>query len=214
MTKTAIAISRQEERIERRRTQIIDAARACVRDDGFHAASISRIADTAGMSAGHIYKYFENKEAIMTALIEHDMDEFMLLISEVDQSENRSLKSLMDSFVTKIPSILESDRTALWLEIQAEAARNPKVKEMAQRAADRFRETIRKVIEPVFEENTEEEIDTRVEMLLICMHGLGVQASTYSGEGVRALATATEFVFKTVLSTSLKTVIPSKVKAA
>ena len=85
---------------------------------------------------------------------------------------------------------------------------------MAQRAADRFRETIRKVIEPAFKEDTEEEIDMRVEMLLICMHGLGVQASTYSGEGVRALATATEFVLQTVLSTALHSVAPPKFKAA
>lgn len=214
MTKTAIAISRREDRVKRRRTQIIDAARACVRDDGFHAASISRIAATAAMSAGHIYKYFENKEAIMTALIEHDMDEFMLLISQVVRPENRNIESVIDSFVTKLPSILESDRTALWLEIQAEAGRNPRVKEMAQRAANRFRETIRKVIEPVLEGNTEEEIDTRVEMLLICMHGLGLQASVHTGRGVHALATATEFVFQTVLSTALQSVVPRKVKAA
>lgn len=209
-----LSISRREERIKRRRTQIIDAARSCVRDYGFHAASISRIADIAEMSAGHIYKYFENKEAIMTALIEHDMDEFMLLISQIVQPENRSIDSLVESFVAKLPSILESDRTVLWLEIQAEAGRNPKVKEMAVRAATRFLETIRMVIEPVFEGATKKELDTRAEMLLICMHGLGLQASVHSGGGVSALAAATEFVFRTVLATALQPVVPRKCEAA
>ncbi|WP_340312933.1 TetR/AcrR family transcriptional regulator [Rhizorhabdus argentea] len=206
--------ARREERIKRRRTQIIDAARACVRDHGFHAASISRIAATAAMSAGHIYKYFENKEAIMTALIEHDMDEFMLLISQVVQSENRSIESIIESFVTKLPSILEGDRTILWLEIQAEAGRNPRVKEMAVRAARRFLETIRKVIDPVLEGYTEEELENRAEMLLICMHGLGLQASVHSGSGVSALPTSVGFVFQTVLSTAFQPVAPRKVKAA
>lgn len=214
MAKTPATIARQEERIKRRRTQIIDAARVCVRDEGFHAATISRISATAALSAGHIYQYFKNKEAIMTALIEHDMDEFMLLISQVDQSENRSVDSLIDSFVTKLPSILESDRTALWLEVQAEAGRNPKVKEMAERAADRFRETIRKVIEPVLEWTTEEELDFRVEMLLISVHGLGLQSSVYAGGGVRAVSTAVEFVFRTVLSTAPQSAVARKVKAA
>lgn len=200
MNKTAATILRREERIKRRRTQIIDAARACVRDDGFHAASISRISATAALSAGHIYKYFKNKEAIMTALIEHDMDEFMLLISQVGQSKNRSTDALISSFVTELPSILDSDRTALWLEVQAEAARNPKVKEMAERAANRFRETIRKVIEPVLEWATEEELDIRVEILLISMHGLGLHSSVHLGSGARAIATAVEFVFRAVLS--------------
>ncbi|MEJ7935418.1 TetR/AcrR family transcriptional regulator [Sphingobium sp. AN558] len=213
MTKTAIAILRREERIQRRRNQIIDAARICVRDDGFHAASISRIAATAAMSAGHIYKYFENKEAIITALIEHHMDEFTLLITQVDQSENRSIDSLVESFVAKLPSILEGDRTALWLEIQAEAGRNPKVKEMATRSARRFLETIRKIIKSVLDGDTEQELDERAEMLLICMHGLGIQASVLSG-GAEHLATAIRFVFQTVLSASLHPVVSNNVKAA
>lgn len=214
MAKTPATIARQEERIKRRRTQIIDAARLCVRDEGFHAATISRISATAALSAGHIYQYFKNKEAIMTALIEHDMDEFMLLISQVDQSENRSVDSVIDSFVTKLPSILESDRTALWLEIQAEAGRNPKVKEMAERATERFRETIRKVIEPVLEWTTEEELDFRIEMLLISMHGIGLHACVYAGGGVRAIAPAVEFAFRTLLSTAPQSVAARKVKAA
>lgn len=166
------------------------------------------------MSAGHIYKYFENKEAIMTALIEHHMDEFSVLIAEIDQSEKRTVQSLVQSFVAKLPSILKDDRTALWLEIQAEAGRNPRVREMSILSANRFRETIRKVIEPVLEGNTEEEIDTRVEMLLICMHGLGLQASAQSGSGFLALATAVELTFQTMLTTGLQSVAPRKVKAA
>lgn len=214
MTKTAKAVSRREERVKRRRAQIIDAARICVRDDGFHAASISRISATAAMSAGHIYKYFENKEAIMTALIEHDMDEFMLLIAQVHPSSDQNIESLIESFATKLPAILQGDRTALWLEIQAEAGRNPRVKEMARRAANRFRETIRAVITPLLATNTVADIDTRVEMMLICMHGLGLQASVHSDRGVHALATSIDNVFRTVLSADLKSFEPGKVKAA
>ena len=214
MTKTAAAILRREERTKWRQTQIRNAARACVLDEGFHAATISDIAAAAAMSKGHIYKYYENKEAIMIALIEHDMHEFMLLISQVDQSEDRSIDSLVESFVNKLPAILKSDRTALWLEVQAEAARNPRVKEMAVKAANYFRETIRKVIEPVLEGPIKQELDIRVEMLLISMHGLGLQATVHSDAGSGALATAVEFVFRTVLSTAPQPVVARKVKAA
>lgn len=165
------------------------------------------------MSAGHIYKYFENKEAIITALIEHHMDEFTLLITQVDQSQNRSIESLVESFAAKLPAILKSDRTALWLEIQAEAGRNPKVKEMAERSARRFLETIRKIIKSVLDEDSEQELDERAEMLLICMHGLGIQASVLSG-GTAHLATAIRFVFQTVLSQNLQPVVAKTVRAA
>lgn len=214
MTKTAAAILRREERTKRRETQILDAARVCVLAEGFHAATISRIAAAAAMSKGHIYKYYENKEAIMLALIEHHMHEFMLLISQVDQSEDRSVDSVVQSFVSKLPAILASDRTSLWLEVQAEAARNPRVREMAAKAANYFRETIRKVIEPVLEGSIKEELDFRAEMLLISMHGLGLQATVHSDAGVGTLATAVEFAFRTVLSTVSQSAVARTVKAA
>lgn len=214
MTKTPAAISRQEERTKRRRAQVLDAARACMLDEGFHAASIGRIAATAAMSAGHIYKYFENKDAIMIALIEHDMDEFMLMITQVDESENRSVDSIIDSFVKKLPSILASDPTALWLEVQAEAGRNPRVQELAVRAAHRFRDTIRTVIEPALNGIAKEELDTRVELLLVTMHGLGLHASVHSEGGLQPLANAVELVFRTALSPASQSVGRRKVKAA
>lgn len=48
---------------ETRRQQIVDAASACARRSGFHGASMAEIAQTAGLSVGQIYRYFENKEA-------------------------------------------------------------------------------------------------------------------------------------------------------
>lgn len=212
MTKTAAAISRREERTMRRQAQIIDAARTCVLDEGFHAATISRIAAAAAMSKGHIYKYYENKDAIMIALIERHMHEFNSLISQVDQSKDRNVDSLVDSFVKKLPAILESDRTSLWLEVQAEAARNPRVKEMAVKSANYFRDTIRKVIEPVLVGATKEDIDFRVEMLLVSMHGLGLHATVHTGVG--ALAIAVEFAFRAVLSTTSQSVVARNDKAA
>lgn len=214
MTKSAAAISRREERIKQRQTQILDAARACVKDEGFHAATISRIGAVAGMSKGHIYKYYENKEEIMIALIEHDMTEFMLLISQLGQAEERGLESLISSFVRELPVILESDRTALWLEVQAEAARNPRVKEMAVKAANYFRETIRKIIEPVLVGPMKNELDIRVEMLLLSMHGLGLKATVHSDGSIDGFANSVEFVFRTFLSAPPQSVVAPRVKAA
>lgn len=214
MTKSAAAISRRDERVKQRQTQIRNAARACVRDEGFHAATISRIGAVAGMSKGHIYKYYENKEEIMIALIEHDMNEFMLLISQLGQSEDHSVESLIESFVSELPVILKSDRTALWLEVQAEAARNPRVKEMAVMAANYFRETIRKIIEPVLEGPIKDELDIRVEMLLLSMHGLGLKATVHSDGSIEGFATAVEFVFRTFLSAPPQSAVMRSVKAA
>ncbi|HNX20648.1 MAG TPA: helix-turn-helix domain-containing protein, partial [Acidobacteriota bacterium] len=62
-----------ESKSEARRRQILDAAADCFRRYGFHAATIANISETAGMSAGHIYHFFPNKEAIVRAIIEQNV---------------------------------------------------------------------------------------------------------------------------------------------
>lgn len=51
-------------RAEKQRQRILAAARRCFVERGFHAASMATIADTAEMSQGLIYRYFESKNAI------------------------------------------------------------------------------------------------------------------------------------------------------
>ena len=57
-----------------RREEILDAAIRCFREKGFHAASMSSIAKAFGMSAGHIYNYFDSKEDIIEAIVNRWLD--------------------------------------------------------------------------------------------------------------------------------------------
>ncbi|HNF78311.1 MAG TPA: helix-turn-helix domain-containing protein, partial [Thauera aminoaromatica] len=66
-----------------RRQQILAAAAQCFREHGFHGASIARISKIAGMSAGHIYHYFENKEAIIAAIVAQDLETLLTLTAEL-----------------------------------------------------------------------------------------------------------------------------------
>ena len=54
----------------RQRERILEAAEKCFIESGFHAASMAHIADTAGISAGLIYRYFDSKALIVKAIIE------------------------------------------------------------------------------------------------------------------------------------------------
>ncbi len=56
--------------VEDRREQIIDAAMRVFAQKGFVRATNKDIAHEAGITAGLIYHYFENKEALLTAVIE------------------------------------------------------------------------------------------------------------------------------------------------
>lgn len=57
--------------------EILDAAIRCFREKGFHAASMSSIAKAFGMSAGHIYNYFDSKEDIIEAIVNRWLDNYI-----------------------------------------------------------------------------------------------------------------------------------------
>jgi AcrR family transcriptional regulator len=51
-----------------KKTKILNAMLKLVTDNGFHGTPVSMIAEEAGVGAGTIYRYFENKEAIINEL--------------------------------------------------------------------------------------------------------------------------------------------------
>jgi AcrR family transcriptional regulator len=60
----------QEERSERSRTAILDAALDLFSHRGYGATSMRDIAGTAGVSTGSVYHHFKDKESIFQALLE------------------------------------------------------------------------------------------------------------------------------------------------
>ena len=61
----------REQFLEARRAEILEAARQVFVAKGCDAASMQQIAKAAGVSAGNIYRYFPNKEALIIAVCEH-----------------------------------------------------------------------------------------------------------------------------------------------
>jgi AcrR family transcriptional regulator len=57
-----------EEHLERRRQQILDAARRCFIRKGVHATSMQDIFAESDMSAGAVYRYFKSKNAIIESI--------------------------------------------------------------------------------------------------------------------------------------------------
>ena len=125
----------EHSRAEVRRTQILDAAADCFRKHGFHGASISQISKSAGMSPGHIYHYFENKEAIISAIVARDIEHFLTLTAEIRSACNVR-EAMFARMAEGIDQCLDAQTAGLKLEIVAEASRNPHVAEIV-RAADK-----------------------------------------------------------------------------
>ena len=58
-----------------KRDDILKAAEQLLAERGLYGLSMKILADTAGIAAGTIYRYFENKEALMVELHQHIIKE-------------------------------------------------------------------------------------------------------------------------------------------
>jgi AcrR family transcriptional regulator len=161
-----------------RRQQILIAAAQCFRDHGFHAASITKISIAAGMSPGHIYHYFENKEAIIADIVAQDLERSLTLTTEL-----RSASDVKDAMVERaiegVEHNLDPSSAGLQLEIVAEAARNPHIAEIV-RAADRacrdsLADTIRTQRQAAGHQDSEATIAGMVEALAAMFEGLRIR---------------------------------------
>ena len=119
---------------EARRQQILDAACDCVRQAGFHGASMAEIAKTAGLSVGQIYRYFENKEAIIAAIVAQDLAEMREKFAEMESRPGDLIDAMTEHLPDAIDKCFDLRRASLTLEVLAEASRNPKVAAILQAA--------------------------------------------------------------------------------
>src|SRR5690242_20685299 len=69
-----------------RRTQILEAAVVCFAKRGFHQASMHDISAEAGISVGLIYRYFQNKEAVIAAMADRHKTEISDLLERAGQA--------------------------------------------------------------------------------------------------------------------------------
>lgn len=79
----------QEERSERSRSQILEAALALFSQQGYRATSIREIAERANVSTGNVYHHFRDKDAIFQALLE----QYWSAIEDPELPFNRALAS-------------------------------------------------------------------------------------------------------------------------
>src|SRR6187401_3618915 len=71
-----------------RRAQILDAAILCFARKGFHLTSMHDISAEAGISVGLIYRYFQNKEAVIAAMADRHKKEIQEVLQQARQAPN------------------------------------------------------------------------------------------------------------------------------
>ena len=94
-----------------RKKAILDAALQVFADEGYHNASISKIAKAAGVSKGLMYNYFESKQDLLHVVLDSMNDQ---TIDMIKLPENQIVDiAFLECFVRKTFALLQGDPN-LW----------------------------------------------------------------------------------------------------
>ncbi|MGF1655412.1 MAG: TetR/AcrR family transcriptional regulator [Verrucomicrobiales bacterium] len=111
-----------------RMTQILNAAKLCFAEKGFHGAGTAEISRSAGVSVANMYQYFASKEELIFALAEEALQEDLELILQLKDKPD-----LMAGLLQTFEAIVNGAHSdpAFWIrvEIFAEATRNERVRD-------------------------------------------------------------------------------------
>src|SRR5213596_3311891 len=114
-----------------RRSQILDAALVCFAKRGSHQASMHDISAEAGISVGLIYRYFENKEAVISAMADRHKQEISEMLERARQAPSL-LESLEILFTAHCCENEPRVISAFVVDLYAEASRNPHIADLVR----------------------------------------------------------------------------------
>ncbi len=111
--------------------QILKAAMVCFAKRGFHQTSMHDISAEAGISVGLIYRYFENKDAVISAMADEHKTKIQQVLERARQAPSL-LEALEILFTAHCSENERQVQAAFVVDLFAEAGRNPRVAELVR----------------------------------------------------------------------------------
>lgn len=120
-----------EEHRAARRQQIVDAARRCVIEQGFHKTTMADVIRESGLSAGAVYGYFRSKDEIVSAIADQALSEVDQMFEEIladpaGLTPEKVIRRALE-YVVRVAEAPGGDVTRVALQVWAEALRTDSV---------------------------------------------------------------------------------------
>jgi AcrR family transcriptional regulator len=159
---------------------VLEAAKKCFIESGFHAASMADIATTADISVGLIYRYFANKGAIVKAIIDHHLEQGECRMMESIASPEEVVEAMLSAFERWRGEGDPEVHAALFLEITAEATRDAEIATAVRKANEFMRTGLTEMLRRYARANGVKldaaTIKGRVQLLQCLVEGLAVRS--------------------------------------
>lgn len=192
------------ERAANRCNQVLEAAAVCFARSGFHGASMSEISKQAGMSAGHIYNYFNGKDAIIMAFVERHSEHVSDMLSNLSSLDD-PLQAMLDDAERHVNDALDPQPWHVSLEMYAEASRNPVIAERLRVHEEESRGLLRELVKRGRERRKlavdDVLLDSRIDTMIAYFQGLTIRALHRSDMNRTGLVEAFQVSMRALLMT-------------
>jgi TetR/AcrR family transcriptional repressor of bet genes len=139
---------------ESRKRQLVDATLEAIAKYGFAEASVVRIADIAGISAGQIHHYFGGKDGLLEAAMRSILTDMRSASAQALAAARLPLKRLEAIVSSNLhPRIFRREISIAWLSFWAQATHEPALARIERINRARLRSNLRNALEPLVGRN-------------------------------------------------------------
>ena len=160
---------------EIRREQIISAAQKCMREKGLHATRITEIAKRAGVSVGLLYHLFPNKEALIEAMMDVNVEATLEQASARFKCGASNLYDFLTITSTPIDSLSLETMAEMWRHQNLGGKMRGKQREAFTRIHDFARS--------LFADDHEPDLGVRIRLITAINFGVGTVLALEGSEG-------------------------------
>jgi AcrR family transcriptional regulator len=173
------------EALEDRRQHILRAAEVCFARDGFHRTTIAHIRRQANVSAGAIYTYFPNKEAIVRAGLEKAQAERRAQLEAASTGGPTSALPQALVLLDLVNAVFRSQGqryARVDMNLWAEAVHNPQVAHIAETAISEATNMVAVAVEQILRASGQRpDVTLRAVASVLVSIFLGIEVQTAVG---------------------------------
>ena len=188
---------------QKRRQQIIDAAKQALIEGGANSLVLRDVADQIGITHGNLQYYFPTKNDLLIAIFDQAVEKYTESM-KVAVSETSTRKGRLDAIIDAGIAELKAPETALWRMMMSLADHNPDMASILKKENDLYEQVVAEELELISPDLSLQRRRHIARIIHAILDGLGIQFSYEDAEGpeMRALASEIKIALFAMLEAS------------
>ncbi len=188
---------------QKRRQQIIDAAKQALIEGGANSLVLRDVADQIGITHGNLQYYFPTKNDLLIAIFDQAVEKYTESM-KVAVSETSTSKGRLDAIIDAGIAELKAPETALWRMMMSLADHNPDMASILKKENDLYEQVVAEELALISPDLSLQRRRHIARIIHAILDGLGIQFSYEDAEGpeMRALASEIKIALFAMLQAS------------